>query len=36
MTIAVQRIPVANSGTFSIVVLEINGQAYRRPVRIFQ
>jgi hypothetical protein len=31
----VNRIPVTNSGNFEIV-LELNGQPYRRTVRIFQ
>jgi hypothetical protein len=33
--LGVNRIPVANSGNF-MIVLELNGQAYRRTVRIFQ
>jgi len=35
MILAVERIPIANSGNFG-VVLEINGQPYRRSVRIFR
>jgi hypothetical protein len=35
MPIAINTIPIANSGNFAIV-LELNGQPYRRSVRIFQ
>jgi len=35
MMFPVERIPIANSGNYSIV-LEIDGQPYRRTVRIFQ
>lgn len=33
--LAINRIPIERSGNFT-VVLEIGGQEYRRPVRIFQ
>lgn len=35
MMFAIERILVANSGNFT-VVLELNGQPYRRTIRIFQ
>jgi len=35
LMLAVQRIPIGNSGNYSIT-LEIDGQPYRRSVRIFQ
>ena len=35
MMLQVNRIPVARAGSFS-VLLELNGETYRRPVRIYQ
>jgi hypothetical protein len=35
MMLAVERIPIGNSGTYSIL-LDVDGEQYRRPVRIFQ